>query len=69
MHVYHIDIVSLQLYSDFQKLVEMVDANTTKVCCFNATNITVVSSSFQTNQDPVPHIKDLFVRLSIAMSA
>ena len=56
----------LQLFSDFKKLVETVVANTTNVCCFNATNITAVSRSFQTNNDPVPYIEDMFVSLSMS---
>ena len=61
-------IPPLQLYSDFQELVDSVVANTTNVCCFNATNITVVSRSFQTNEDPVPYIKDVFVSLTVSTS-
>ena len=56
----------LQLYSDFKKLVETVAANTTNVCCFNTSNITVVSRSFPTDKDPVPYIEDVFVSLSMS---
>ena len=44
----------------------MVAAYTMKVCCFNTTNITVVSHSFQTNNDPVPYIRDVIVSFSMS---
>lgn len=50
-----------QLFADFQTLLESVEANTTRTCCFSNTNITVVNHLFGTNEDPSPAIADAFV--------
>ena len=49
-----------QLFADFQTLLESVEANTTRTCCFSNTNITVVNHLFGTNEDPSPAIADAF---------
>ena len=55
----------LQLYSDFLDLLNSLNANTTKTCCFNNTEITVLNLPFETNSDPIPAVESVFVSLSV----
>ena len=50
---------------DFQALLDSLASNTTEVCCFNVTNITVITRRFQTTRDPIPVINDLIVSYTI----
>ena len=54
----------LQLFSDVKNLVDSLSSNSTNgPCCFQSRNITVVNRPFETNKDPIPTIKDIFVSL------
>jgi len=54
-------LLFVQLFSDFEALLENLKANTTDTCCFSNTNITVVNRVFSTNEDPTPAIRDILV--------
>ena len=50
-----------------KNLVDSLSSNSTNgPCCFQSRNITVVNRPFETNTDPIPAIKDIFVSLCIS---
>ena len=54
----------LQLFFDVKNLVDSLSSNSTNgPCCFQSRNITVVNQPFETNANPIPAIKDIFVSL------
>ena len=54
----------LKVYVNFKKLTESWVANESRICCFDNGNITITQALFESNADPLPAVREIFVSFS-----